>query len=116
MARPAYSLTTYFTAILSDLPMWLATALSTDFEQTGFSPGEELLVISRTYVIYPIPYLTALDGVSRLALRPVRESGLVNLSRCTSIDAGDDARKPPRPLLALALVSGMCLFYFVILF
>jgi hypothetical protein len=45
--------------------MWFVTALSTDFGQTGFAPVEELLIISRIYIIYPIPNHTPLDGVSR---------------------------------------------------
>jgi len=45
--------------------MWFTTALSTDFGQTGFAPIEELLIISRIYIIYPLPNHTALDGVSR---------------------------------------------------
>jgi hypothetical protein len=48
--------------------MWLTTALLTDFGQTGFAPVEELLIISRIYIIYPIPNHTALDGVSRSAV------------------------------------------------
>jgi hypothetical protein len=39
--------------------MWFATALSTNFGQTGFVPVEEFLIISRIYVIYPIPNHTA---------------------------------------------------------
>jgi hypothetical protein len=58
-------LTSFGSAILSDSPMWFTTALSTDFGQTGFAPIEELLIISRIYIIYPIPNHTALDGVSR---------------------------------------------------
>jgi len=60
-----HELTPFGSAILSDSPMWFTTALSTDFGQTGFAPVEELLIISRIYLIYPIPNHTALDGVSR---------------------------------------------------
>jgi len=41
---------------------------------------------------------------------PVRDCGLVNLSRCTKIDAGENDRKPLIPLLAV------CVFFILKIF